>query len=659
LLLYSGIAVVLTCTFWALFALPGYALGRGCLPGLARFGRLLAPPAGSGLLAGLAYAYLASFSLLAPVSLACYALGAPLAVFSAALCALVALALYGLARAATHGAARSWPAALRAEPWVPWAVIAGLLWLQSRVGGWLDGDATFHLGRIRVLLEHGFSNRDIYLREYHFQHAYHSNLLFPVYASLAQLTRQSYLQTWVHSEAWAKLLVAAGHYVLGFTLTRKKIAGFLLATCIITLNAGETYSVYPNTLCVGFLVPIVLALGFACVTNAPDVSRRELLPLAAAAFVLAQVHALYVVYAVLTVGPVLVLGWLRPQPPSTRRLCLAALLSFGLAAPFLLVSMFGPRAEAALSSAPDDVEPPAVQKGPPPGIASAAPARISVPEALVAGGGHLEKVLDSPEDGVMLFKPERMGGLASVLAGFVALCLAPLLYPLRRLPLLAALAGACWLGAALFTRTGATLAWHALSAPFIVARLSTLLTSLLVFGVCACLAWPIERLARGRALAAALACLLLTYASTRALGHAPLSFQQHVQAALAPTEERMALLTRLMERRAMLRQNIPAGSTVLTTARFARQLVMLCDCYVLAADRGHTQLAGIDKRRRDLVFLNAALSPWDQRAKLIAHYGVQLVTFENRWHRRYQWAYDHGELIGSAGGQDVVALRLP
>lgn len=650
------IAVVLTCTFWALFALPGYALGRGCLPGLARFGRVLAPPEGSGLLAALAYAYLASLLLLSPVSLACYALGAPLYVFSAALCALTVLALFGLMRA---GVQRSWPAALRVEPWVPWLLIACLLWLQSRVGGWLDGDATFHLGRVRVLLEHGFTNRDIYLRQYFFQHAYHSNLLFPVYASLAQLTRESYLVTWVSSEAWAKLLVAAGHYVLGFTLTRKKTAGFLLAICIITLNAGETYSVYPNTLCVGFLLPILLALGFSCVSNAAELSRRELLPLAAAVFVMAQVHALYVVYALVTLGPVLALAWLRPQPARARRLCTIALLSFALAAPFLLVSMFGFRTEVALSSAPEENEPPEVQKAPPPGIASAKPERIAVPDALVAGGGHLEKVLDSPQDGVMIFKPERMGGERSVLLGYLALALAALLYPARRLPLLAALGAAGWLGAVLFTRTGATLAWHAFSAPFIVARLSTVLTSLLAFGACACIAWPVERLGRTRGLFAALACLLATYGSTRLLGHAPVSFQQHVQAALLPQSQRRAQLTRLLERRAMLTKTIPAGSTVLTTARFARQLVMLCDCYVLAADRGHTQVTGIDKRRRDLYFLNAAYSPWDQRARLIEHYGVRLLTFENRWHRRYQWAYDHGEVVGSAAGQDVVALRLP
>ena len=645
--------MLLTCTFWAVFALPGLALGRGCLPFLARFGRVLGPPEGAGVLASLAYAYLASLCLLSPFSLACYALGAPLAVFSAALCGLVVLALWGLWRSR---AARAWPAALRAESPVPWAILLGLCWLQSRVGGWLDGDATFHLGRVRVLLDHGFTNRDIYLSESHFQHAYHSNLLFPVYASLAQLTRHSYLETWFHSEAWAKLLVAAGHYVLGFTLTRKKSAGYLLACCVPVLNAGETYTLYPNTLCVGYLLPLLLALGFGCVRDAPEAPRRELLTMAALVFVLAQVHALYVVYGALILGPVLALGALRAR---TRRQCLFGLLAFGLAAPFLLVSMFGFRSTVEVSSAPEDVEPPALQQAPPPGVAQPAPARVEVPEPLAAGGGHLEKVLDSPAFGVMQFKPERMGGPAFVLIGLCALGLCPLLFAGARLPLTAALGAALWLSLVLFTASGATLAWRVLSAPFIVARLSTVLTSLCVLGPCACAAWLVERTPRARGLALSLVCAGMAYAATHLLGHAPQSFQQHVQAALAPRAERQVLLARLLERRAMLRRAVPRGSTVLTTARFARQLVMLCDCYVIAADRGHTQLPGIDKRRRDLVFLNAALSPWEQRARLIQHYGVHLVTFENRWHRRYQWAYDHGEVIGSAAGQDMIALRLP
>jgi hypothetical protein len=86
---------------------------------------------------------------------------------------------------------------------------------------------------------------------------------------------------------------------------------------------------------------------------------------------------------------------------------------------------------------------------------------------------------------------------------------------------------------------------------------------------------------------------------------------------------------------------------------------MLCDCYVLAADRGHTHVSGIDKRRRDVTFMNSSDAPWDQRVRMIKHYGVTLVTFERRWQRRYQWAYQHGRLLGSGAGQDLVALELP
>ena len=63
-----------------------------------------------------------------------------------------------------------------------------------------------------------------------------------------------------------------------------------------------------------------------------------------------------------------------------------------------------------------------------------------------------------------------------------------------------------------------------------------------------------------------------------------------------------------------------------------------------------------DKRRRDLNFLNSTGAAWEQRAQLIKYYGVRLVTFERRWQRRYSWAYQHGKLLGSAAGQDVILL---
>jgi hypothetical protein len=634
--------VVLTCTFWALFFLPGYAFVRRFWPA----------PREAGLLYTLGLGYAASLLVISPVSLLCYWAEAPLHVFSAACALAIGLALPVLIRGRADR--ELWALAKR-EPLVPILLLAGLLWLQARTGGWLDGDATFHLGRMRVLLEHGFTNRDIYLAQYHFQHVYHTNLLFPLYASAAQLTGQSYLETWFYTEAWAKLLVAAGHYVFGYALTRQRFAAWLLALCVITANAGETYTLYPNTLCVGYLLPMLLGIGLSF-AGRRDGGVCTIAALAALDGLLAQIHALYAVYAALMLAPVLALSLLQARGVRERWLVLLAIASLGVAAPFVFVSTHAFRSEIEIPTAPDELETP-IPVAPAPGLAYDQP-MVVVRPALAAGGGHLEKVLDAVDEDHVVFNPRRMGGRAFVLAGFAALCAAWFLRRSQRVVMANALVVALLLAGMLFTVSGASAALRVLQTPFVVARLSTVLSVLLLFGACACIAALIQPIRTGRVWAEALVTLLLVAAATRLLGQAPMTFNEHVESALATESERHARLDRLETRRALLAQTVPSGATILTTGRFARQVVMLRDCYVVAADRGHTGILGIGKRRRDVTVLNAADTPWAVRAKLIDFYGLQLAVFEHRWQRRYRWAYEHGRVLGSAAGLDVVELRL-
>ena len=631
--------MVLTCSFWALFFLPGYAFVRRFWP----------VPRDVGLLYTLGLGYVASLLVVSPLSLLCYWIGAPLYVFSAGIALAIACALLLLARARAD---RELWALVRAEPPLPWLLLAALLCLQARCGGWLDGDATFHLGRIRVLLEHGFTNRDIYLAQYHFQHVYHTNLLFPLYASAAQLTRQSYLASWFGTEPWAKLLVAAGHYALGYALTRQRFAAWLLALCMLAANAGETYALYPNTLCVGFLLPTLLGLALAHAVRR-DRDWCSVAQLAALDAVLAQIHALYAVYAALLLAPLLVLSLAWARGTRQRCLVIAALASLGLAVPFVFVSMHAFRSEIEVPSAPDDADTP-LPSAPTPGLVTQRP-RFE-PPALAAGGGHLEKVLDLVDGEHPVFSPQRMGGLAFILGGFAALCVAWLLNRPRRFGIASALFVAFGLAGMLFTTDGAALALRLLQTPFVVARLSTVLTSLLFFGLGASVGALVQLVHWQRPWLEALISVLLVAASSQLLGHAPVSFREHVAAALAPASERHALLDRLEVRRALLAETVPSGATVIATGRFARQVVMLRDCYVLAADRGHTGILGIDKRRRDVMLLNAADTPWPSRAKLIAFYSLRFVVFEHRWLRRYRWAFQHGRVLGSAAGLDVVEL---
>jgi hypothetical protein len=696
--------LLLTALLWLVLLLPGHALARRL------WSRPLFASEGGGALSGLALAFLATLLLLSPISMACYAFDAPLWVFSAGLAAVCGLGALELAR--TRADRALW-AALRRESLVPWLLLGALLWLQARVGAYFEGDATFHLGRVRVLLEHGFTNRDIYLADEHFQSIYHTNLLYPLYASLAQLSGESYLAVWFHSQPWAKLLVAAAHFVFGHALTRRPLAGWALALTVIAANAGETYTVYPNSLAVGYLLPLMLAGGFSLLGRGDVRGATSLL--AASVFVSAQVHALYALYAGLALGPALALFALgsavvraiaakrggagsRLSSASPVRIALGLACLF-IAAPFLIVSRYGtpaviaarlwpeppPRAAPeAGASTPQSPASASARPSPPP-ITKPVPdnrkGRPVVPTpAVQLGGGHLEKWLEhDSKSNLFRFMPEHMGGRGFIAFGLVAFALAGLLNREQRAPIAGAAFAALGLSVALFSPHAATYLLNYLDQPFTVARLSTVLSTLLLFGFAAALAESCAlaggrlfpdatggacesrpRWRQPRRIGAALVLALAVAAATRLTGHAPLFFSELAQLALAPSERRHAQLAQLQQRRALLQRVIPRGTTVLTTARFARFVVMLCDCYVIAADRGHTGVPFIRERREQLQRLNGRDTPWPERAALLQRYDLELVVFESRHLRRlYGWTREHGRVIGEAAGLEVVRLDVP
>ncbi|HKP63775.1 MAG TPA: hypothetical protein VJV78_43875 [Polyangiales bacterium] len=657
--------MLLTDLFWICLCLPGYALARRLWPAIHE----------AGLLSVIAFSVLGGFLVMSPVSMLGYALGAPVGLFSGALALTVVAGGAFLVRARAD---RELLACLRREPVVGWLALFALLWLQARVGSYFSGDATFHLGRVRVLLQHGFTNRDIYLADYHFQHIYHTNLLYPLYASLSQLTGQTFLEAWFYSQAWAKLLVAAGHYALGWGVTRRRFVAWLLALTMITANAGETYTAYPNMLAVGWLLPLLLGSGFSLLT--PDPPPRQAWAVAAAALVLGQVHALYAVYAGLALAPGLQAALLWPRLPVRRSLIAFGLLGTLLAAPFLLVSQFGFRpqpktdppaavvAQPAAAPAPAPAAPPAPRERDLAADVGKGKAAVPTP-AVAAGGGHLEKGLELNEQtGLVYFGPDKMGGTGFIALGCAGFLLAligagmrRLDQPLRRGPLMAAAFGALPLSLVLFIPKWTTLALDVLQQAFTVARLSTVLSSLLLLGACAGVGALIELTPSGkpRRVSEALVLLFAIGAATRLTGHAPLFFGELVQMARAPREQRYATLEMLEARRQMLERVVPPGTTVLTTARFARTVVMLCDCYVIIADRGHTYVSFSQERRDQLVLMNGLSTPWDQRVELLKRYGLSLVVFESRHLRRiYRWTHEHGKVIGEAAGLEVVQLQL-
>ena len=143
-----------TYLFWALLLLPGLAVARRWAPREVERGALSA----------VALGYAATLALLSPWSLLCYLLRLPAWAFSAAVAIAIATGAVAVARTKPW---RDWR-----RPQAPEVVLGALLLavhllLAARLGSWLDGDATYHIGRTRDLLDHGFSNRDFYTAQDH------------------------------------------------------------------------------------------------------------------------------------------------------------------------------------------------------------------------------------------------------------------------------------------------------------------------------------------------------------------------------------------------------------------------------------------------------------------------------------------------------------
>jgi hypothetical protein len=659
-----------TCAFWALLWLPGFALVRALAP--AELER--------GLLSAVALGYAASFTLLMPVSLLCYALALPAWVMSAATALCITLGLVAwLRKQAWHTLVQLF----RRESPLALLLLVALLVLAGRAGGWLDGDATFHLGRIRDLLDHGFSNHDIYLEQPYFAYAYHTNLLHAVYAAAVQLTRADPLVVWYASLPWAKLVIAGGHYHLAHVLCRKPWAAWLVAIAVSVMCAGETYAIYPNLLAVGWLLPLVLAIGFeahevdAGVGNGArdDASKRAPLAtllkrvdgrvagLVLGCMLLVQVHALYWVFALLALAPLLLvhaLLVLRRSPHRARLLasCLVALLA---GAPWAWVARYGgqpspAQTAAALAAARALPVVPQPEKSSAADTSTSAAANEGV--AQQGGGGHLEKQLVRGPDGRRALPLSSAGGLALLIGGLLALAVA-LWRPVPLQPRMLALAAALLPCLALPLVPALCELPVALGLPdFGVARLITIADSLLVVAIAAALAPLLDRLRPSWLVHnAALAAAIL--AASVLPGHAPRTFREYFVDTLADEAHRHSQLDLQRARRALLDAYVPAGETVLATLRDARYVVMLRDLRVIAVDRGHGLVPDITQRRSHVELMTQARLPWPMRVQFLQHYRVHYVIYRDKHHARFAWAREHGKTLGRAGGWQLVRVEVP
>jgi hypothetical protein len=636
--------VLAAYVFWALLLLPGLSALRRWAPGELERG---APSA-------VALGCAASFALLSPFSLACYALRLPAWVFSACVGAAVVAGAVELVRArAWRGLARPDPIAL-----VGAGVLAVQLVLASRVGGWLDGDATFHLGRVRDLIDHGFSNRDFYVAQESWNPAYAWNLLHALHAAAVQLTGSDMLDLWSASLPWAQLLIACAHYHLAQVVFGSRLAGWIAAVAIAVLRAPETYAVYPNLLSVGCLAPLLLAYLFDAHAEGGRTRERSAL-VAMLAFVASQSHALYWGFAVLAAAPWL-LGRLavdlRRHHAARARgiaLCLAGLLA---GAPFAIAAKYVPapsralvEADRAAAEIPYEPPPPARRSGP----RSHADQRADTP-ALAAGGGHLEKQLDRRGDGWVM-PVERAGGALFLALGLAAIALCAVRMAERRAAIVALGAAALTLLAIPLEPTLCTLFGEHLLPPFAVARMVTLAASLLVAAQGGAVALLLQSL-RAPVAAQAVAMLIAAAAATLPVGHAPRAYAEHMRQALAPREVREALLRQHRAWRGLLRAHVAPGELVLASQRDGRYVVMLHDVRVVAVDRGHAKLPGLQRRRDHVELMTASKTPAALRARLLRHYDVRAVVYRSKYAGRFRWAAAQARVLGPSAELELVRL---
>lgn len=654
---------MLTHVAWALLLLPGLWVVRRHAPALAA----------AGPMAQIALGYLATFCLIAPLSMAGYALHLPVAAVGVALGILVAAGAVLLWRDRSRGPSSGAAAA----ELVGGACLLLLLVMHARVGGWLDGDATYHVARIRDVLDNGLSNRNVLVRPERFDPTYHTNLLHSIHASIAWATAQSPIDVWFHSQVWATLLAGAGHYLMGYVMTGRRIGAWILCLVVLCARASVTYTLYPNALSIGWLLPTLSALvilaagigGFADLTAAPSrppVTRGALAGLAASALVLGQVHALYAAYALALWVPVLLLT-AALGGVNRRRPALQSLGALALSVPLIVVA--ADRSPLEVDAGDLVVE--GIEEG---DLSASMLSAWGVPPtraawqhrspdtaktaALRAGGGHLEKRLEKLADGSQVLRPRHMGGVAWLCAGFAALLVVFWRDRSRRRVWGVASAMATALALMLLVPALCTLAVSVAPSAFVVARLATWLSTLLMCGL-AGVATLVSIGIATRFGSAAQAALLpvLCLGALLLPGHAPRGIAEHAERVRAPATERHATRLLLHERTSFLRKHLPAGQPVLADLQLARHITMLHDVTVIAADRGMSPATDISRRRRDVRIMVAPRTPPSIRRALLAHHGLRRVVYRKRDALRYRWAAREAAQIHGGADLRIAVLR--
>lgn len=652
--------------FWLSLVLPGYVLVRTLSPEDLK----------SGLLGTVGLSYFAILAFLSPISIVCYLLRAPLAVFSAACVLALLAAIIECTRR------RWWPdlgRLLVGGLSVGLLILVADLVMSALTGSNAGGDSPVHLARIRSLIDHGFNNQDPFVSGGHFFPIYHTNILHALYAACSQLTGVDHVRAWFLGLVWSKLLIAGGAYYLTWCVFGRRGVAWVAAAFMIGCQGPVSFIVYPNKIAPYWLVPMMM--GFVVQALTSGANRRHAVKLLAGSLLLGQVHSLYGAFAAILLGPLLAAATVRALwRKAADRLALACCtLALAGAIPFLAVSWVksvpptaAVRAADGNVAAKDAAATPAPRRrgGPfkrydngrialrpqygwvlPRGVRNSLLAgclaagitlglvgprrkQVGVVLAITATGAV---ILFTPPLCTLLLQALRkewvVGRMAFVLfIGYLALVPASLALAVesrlkrvgsrwRQLGVLLAIAA---VGAVLlYTPSTRTPLLDLVQKEPIIGRMATVLVVGYLALLPIALVFSIEsRLGRwwvSSLLAIASFVAAVPYASKRP----PYDWSSYKDAVLRPAERRYAFLTRTDMISDFCRQHIPRGVTVLAEDYTAMSLVSIHDCHVVAPRRGSNGVTDLAKRRRDLQELLAADTPWNRRRSLLRKYKIE------------------------------------
>ncbi len=603
--------------FWLALLIPGIVTARlvDCtddecgLPGMLGLG------------------YFWTFVILSPVSVVCYLARLPVFVFAGA---VVLVVLASLILIAHRGWWRVLGRVVVTGLGIELLLVAVDLVFGARAGAFLSGDAEVHVARIRLILDHGFSNRGPYLDTETFFALYHTNLFHALEAACARLTGVDYLTVWSVSLLWVKLAIFGGYYYFAWSVLRSRWAAWIPALYKAAAVSPVPFVMYPNKIASLCLLPVAMA--FAVQALRGPLKWPVPLKLAGASLVLGQIHVLYAFFAGLVIAPILMAQFVvrairRRGERKLLLICAAALLA---GAPFVLASRFGGDRPARIvvednPSTPDEKE---------------QSAKFHESES---GWVSFKFSVFRKSDGIV-----RSGLLVAGLVGLV------FLDRRREALVLAALAAIAF--TVLFFPPLCTALVSILGASWIVLRIGTVIGLVMPVAVGGAVALAVERLKPTWWARLPLSALVVAMALYQNWDRGEYSWRVYRDKFRLAPEKRGAWLARLQERSAFYAENIPRGSVILAHPRAGRSMVMLHDCHILVPDRAVGVGPTNRERRLDLSQLLYADLPWPVRKALLAKYGIDRVLVSGHIVRQLEWV--RGHVRGQFKGPGVSILVL-